>query len=317
MQIKKISDLSVVTVFLENTFSSPTHWPEWNQVVSRYHSTDFYYLGCYEDGDLTGICPIHETRTGRLSKLFSGQFNYIPYGGWLMKEGSAGKNIEFPLKRNQSVTVYSLPEFPFYSQQVVNPQSDERFVTLIIDLLKPEEDILSSDIDSKRRNMIRKAEKNGVVIRGMEKSGLPSFYDHYLSFTGKTGLKAVPQDMLSGLLFETENIHFKVLAAYQNEVFMGSVILVYDKDYALYWMGINAKEAQNLGQGELLQWESIRFLKSAGCRIYDLCYVEKTRLPAIYEFKKGFSKTEVSIHQYSRAGSLYKVINRLSKWKVL
>jgi lipid II:glycine glycyltransferase (peptidoglycan interpeptide bridge formation enzyme) len=73
-------------------------------------------------------------------------------------------------------------------------------------------------------------------------------------------------------------------------------VMAYDKSFAMYWLGLNAEKMPNLGQGELLQWEAILKAKSAGCITYDLCYIEKERLPKIYEFKKGFSQFEVPVH---------------------
>ena len=93
MIIKKLTDFNLVEQFLTNTFSSPTHWPEWNILISELYKTKFYYLGAFENGKLIGICPIHEEIKGILKNLYSGQFHYIPNGGWIFNKKTYVKNI--------------------------------------------------------------------------------------------------------------------------------------------------------------------------------------------------------------------------------
>ena len=43
-----------------------------------------------------------------------------------------------------------------------------------------------------------------------------------------------------------------------------------------------------MGQNELIQWHVIQWLKTSGCRMYDMVGIEKERLPNIALFKMGF-----------------------------
>ena len=90
-------------------------------------------------------------------------------------------------------------------------------------------------------------------------------------------------------------------------------MIIYDKDYAIYWLGINCNNIPNNGQGEMLQWEAIKYAKSKGCKYYDLCFIEKEKLPHIYEFKKGFSKWEVEVPYIMQKPLAYRFINRIKK----
>ena len=67
------------------------------------------------------------------------------------------------------------------------------------------------------------------------------------------------------------------------------------------------------GQGELLHWESIKLSKSLGTKFYDLCNLEKSKLPGIYRFKTGFSKEIYQYPKYSKKSTGFKLLNRL-KW---
>jgi len=98
----------------------------------------------------------------------------------------------------------------------------------------------------------------------------------------------------------------------QNET-IANVVIVYDKDYSIYWLGNHADNAPNSGQGELLQWEVIKRMKEKGCSYYDLCYIEKKRLPHIYKFKSGFCKNEVSVPHIVYKSLPFNVSNKLYK----
>ena len=114
-------------------------------------------------------------------------------------------------------------------------------------------------------------------------------------------------------LNKTENINILYLWAIFEEKTLAITVIIYDKDYAIYWLGINGKDMPNNGQGEMLQWEAIKYVKFKGCKYYDLCYIEKERLPHIYEFKKGFSDWEVEVPLLTQKPLTYKVISKTRK----
>lgn len=54
MTIKKLTNFDLVENFLQNNFSLPTHWPEWNLLVSKIYGSNFYYLGAFHENILMG-----------------------------------------------------------------------------------------------------------------------------------------------------------------------------------------------------------------------------------------------------------------------
>jgi hypothetical protein len=312
MDIKKSTDFSLIEKFLSNNFSVPTHWPEWNQVISKYYNTDFYYLTAWRSNELIGICPLHDDRHKVRNNLYSGQFLNIPYGGWIFKEKTTIDKSFFKLKFNQLVQVFSLP---LANDTIGLPSFNKTksFATLLIDLKKDEDWLWENCVDSKRRNMIRKALKNELTVDVVSKENYLFFYEFYKEANTRYGLPIHSPDCLSDLFFSTTKNRFHASFVKHEGVILSSHVMAYDKDYSLYWLGLNAAKAPNMGQGELLQWEAIRYAKKAGCSIYDLCYIEKERLPAIYEFKKGFAKKEVSINYFEIKPLSYKILNKLLK----
>lgn len=296
-----------MTEFLLDNFSSPTHWPEWNLLVSKYFNTLFYYFGLYENDQLVGICPVHETKSGLLRSLRSGQFHYIPNGGWLASKQLQIDASHIPIPFNARFECYALPlldDFGVKYSHVV-----KSFQTLIIDLKKSEDEIWSETINSKRRNMIRKAQKEGVSIIADNKI-LYEFYSVYSESCTVHRIESLPFKFFTELTENTSSVHFLPLVSFYNREPTGMLGLIYDKDYSVYWLGGTKTNSHNFGQGEMLQWEAIRHSKTIGCKYYDLCYVEKDKLPSVYEFKKGFSKTEIKIPYLVRKQFLFRVFNK-------
>jgi lipid II:glycine glycyltransferase (peptidoglycan interpeptide bridge formation enzyme) len=81
---------------------------------------------------------------------------------------------------------------------------------------------------------------------------------------------------------------------------LAGVVLLRNRYFCHYWLGAGKKSAENLGQGEILQWEAIKWAKQMGCQYYDMCVVESERLPNIARFKMGFSRTTVPFYCITR-----------------
>lgn len=309
IRIEICNDFDIINDFLSKNFSSPTHWPEWNLVVEKFFNTNFYYLCAFYEDELIGICPVHEVNYYLLKNLYSGQYHYIPYGGWILSEKFKNFEIKhFKVKNFSFLQAFCLPEVPEFKFSLSFKKN--YFKTLIIDLNKDLNTIWNNCIDSKRRNMIRKAEKNNLKINILKNYLSEDWYNLYYETSKLNNLKILPQDFFKDLFSYAQNISFLIINAEYNNEIISNAIIVYDKFYAIYWLGNNSKK-YNLGQSELIQWNAIKQTKYFGCKYYDLCFIEKERLPKIYEFKKGFSKWEVEIPLLISKGIKYKFLNKL------
>jgi hypothetical protein len=310
MKVQRLTDKDhqLVTEFLRGTFSSPTHWPGWNSLVSRYYSTDFYYYGLVEGGALQGIFPVHEVRQGLIACLQSGQFHYIPYGGWIKATDARGTAPDIPVRAASRLECFALPAVGEFGY--LYPKATESFSTMIVDLARDESAIWSGSVDSKRRNMVRKALKSGVTVASGE-AVMADFYRLYEEGARLNGLTPMSRDFLTELEASGGDVQFIPYVAFKSDRPVGALGLIHDKDYAIYWLGATDRQSPGLGQGEILQWEAIRYSRRGGCRYYDLCFVDRERLPGIYEFKKGFSDRTVTVPYLNRRRFSYKVLNKI------
>ena len=78
-----------------------------------------------------------------------------------------------------------------------------------------------------------------------------------------------------------------------------------------YWKGASKEGVKNEGQGDLLQWETIKYAKENGARYYDLCVIDFENLPQIAKFKMGFAKKITPFYTNSYSSALYKIVNRI------
>lgn len=309
MQIKRISNPEAVK-FLQKNFSSPTHWPEWNELVVKYYGTEFYYLGYFERSDFVGICPFHQVKHKSFLKTrFSGQFRMIPNGGWIFSRPIELSGSFFRGRWNVASQVFSMPLLPELN---VNYSGDKAIMrTLIVDLSQDEEEIWQTNLDPKKRNKVRKALKENIIIeKAKDIEGIKVFYALYEKSTREYHENLLPIDFFKDLLFKSNNIEFDIFLAKHNGQQIANVGIVSDNNYSFYWLGNILKGTRNLGQGDALQWHVIKEMKKKGCKYYDLCYIEPERLPGVYEFKKGFSNTEVPIVYFNRKSISYRMINR-------
>jgi lipid II:glycine glycyltransferase (peptidoglycan interpeptide bridge formation enzyme) len=104
----------------------------------------------------------------------------------------------------------------------------------------------------------------------------------------------------------------KVFLAKKKEEVLAGLILLRNRFICHYWFSAIKKNYENLGQGDLLQWEAIKWSKAMGSRYYDLCVVEPERLPDIAHFKLGFSKNLVPFYLITKKSLLYRACSKFN-----
>lgn len=316
--MKKISriyknDFQYIESFLKNSFSSPTHWPDWNLLISKEYNSDFFYFACYEDNNLIGVIPVHSVKKGLVYKLMSGpRLFYMPYGGWIFNKKVNIEECFIDIQKNESLEIFSLPVLNEFNAGYDNYQLLKLYETNIIDLKKSEDEIWNG-FSSQKRYKIRKAKRNGIQIEEINDITFSSFYNFYEKTNIRYGLENITEKFFNELIINSKNIRVDFLTAKSENEIIGSVILLSDKDFSFYWIGTRVEKAPNTGYFDLLHWEMIKKAKSFGCKYYDTCYLEKERLPNIYRFKIGFSDNVVPVFNVIEKPGLFRVINKIQK----
>ena len=311
------NEITEIECFLDANFSTTFHDPDFNHVVSNVFKTDFFYDAAYNDGgELVGLCPYHSLRKGLLTMTYSNPAMYgVPYGGWIIK--CQGVSVIELLKHSkisciEAITYWSVPQLNNNGYSRV--KNKKRFQTAIISLQQDEDSIWHKVINSKRRNMIRKAMKNNVEI---EKVDCTRFEEYYRLTQKKVPcghMKTKLREYYTGILKQyIPKRKAMILLAKVRSNYVAGVIVLRNKHIAHYWLGASRKNVDNLGQGELLQWEAIRWAKRNGSGYYDLCVIEPERLPNIATFKLGFSKETVPFYCITKRTLAYRALSKLQR----
>ena len=174
--------------------------------------------------------------------------------------------------------------------------------TLVLDLQKSEEEILSA-MKPKTRYNIRLAEKKGVEISStmFEEKSFEDFWKLIQETSERDGIvshsKAYYQKMLESLGADGDLKCFLYLARYEGQVIAANIVLIFGA-YAVYLHGASSNANRNLMAPYLLQWRQIRDARAAGCRVYDFWGItvdgENPKWSGITRFKQGFGGREIS-----------------------
>jgi len=294
------------------------HETMFNEILSEFIKSHLYYYFIYKSNILMALCPFHKRKRGLLSEYDSGLLNFeIPYGGWVHL-----KDLKIDLLLSLIKPVF-LEKYNYFT----NIDIDNTFAniqalkywTAIINLQKKIEDIWKNTLDSQRRNKIRKAQKNNILISQHGIEAIDKFYSLLKDMNKKTGMISKNKEFYKKILKKySPNKASIFLATHNNEVLAG-VFLFGNKNVMHYWQGASVLNSGNFGQGELLQWEAIKWCVQNEMKYYDLCYLfsqkqldEKAEKQLrIAQFKLGFAKELVPFYYYTKKTFSFRVINRI------
>jgi lipid II:glycine glycyltransferase (peptidoglycan interpeptide bridge formation enzyme) len=168
--------------------------------------------------------------------------------------------------------------------------------TYRIDLTQTMESI-KSNFDSKNRNVINKAIKEGVEVsvNSLDKQKLFEFFKHSLD----TANANVYEEELKNIFlkFADESNSFYMVARKSGEI-VGSVFCVYDKTTCYYLLGGVDKGSGVNGVNNLLVQQSIEKAKELNCAIFDF---EGSMLKGVEKFFRSFGPQLIPYYTVNKA----------------
>jgi lipid II:glycine glycyltransferase (peptidoglycan interpeptide bridge formation enzyme) len=175
--------------------------------------------------------------------------------------------------------------------------------TIWIDL-KPSEEALFANLDKDTRNLVRRAEKDGVVV--VESRDIGNFYLLWAEHAKRKRFFVPFEKEMSALWKSFDEKHLLV-AKYKGEISAAAVLLGY-KDTLYYSFAASSDLGRKSHATYLLLWEALRRAKGWGYRKLDLEGVadpkvgRTRRWVGFSNFKRGFGGREV---QYAGSFSKY------------
>ncbi|MBN2545871.1 MAG: peptidoglycan bridge formation glycyltransferase FemA/FemB family protein [Spirochaetes bacterium] len=191
--------------------------------------------------------------------------------------------------KNQNIDFIIQP--PTYAVFNVYPKNSlsAEFGSFVIDLAETEEKIWSN-IHSKHKNVIRNAEKKGVIIkRGVEY--LDTAYELYINTLKRSNINGSSKDKIINLVNNIRS-NIEIFVAFSDGKAQGCAIMPYSS-YSAYYIYGGSIEKPLTGAMNLLHWEALKYFKSKKVRFYDFAGARinpqaGTKYESLQKFKSRF-----------------------------
>lgn len=181
------------------------------------------------------------------------------------------------------------------NQRVASSQMKTFFSrhTVSLDLSQSEDDIWMKQISSKNRNMIRKAEKEGVsIVESDDYDTFKRLYDGTMTNLHAEDFYFFPQAYYDEYKQTFEGKSMLCLAMFDGKPIAGSMFMFSD-DYAHYHLSGRDREYSRYAANNLILWYAIRKAKECGCKwLHFGGGTTGEEDDSLLKFKKEFSKTE-------------------------
>ena len=294
---------------------------EWNDIVRSFPNHDVYYLSGYckafeVHGD--GAPELLYYEEGMLRAIYvymkrqiaSGMVDTVTpygYGGVLFDGDTSTQNIELFGKaferqmQNDGVVSNFVRYHPVLKNAGPMKQISEVIdlgKTIAIDLSSPE--IIWENIHSKNRNMIRKAEKNGIEIKhGKGMDLLEKFMEIYNKTMDKDHAEAyyyfkLPfYESIHNDLYDNYEMFY---AEYEGKIIAMS-IMIFANGRLNYHLSGSDIEYRNLAPSNLLLYKAALWGCEQGMKTFHLGGGVGSGEDNLYKFKAAFNK--ISDYQFS------------------
>lgn len=298
------------------------HSAEWDEIVQGFAEYDIYYLSGYVkafmihgDGDPfllyyegNGLKAVYVYM--RRHTAIEGVYDSVTpygYGGVLFDGDASEKNKaafwqEFLAAMEQEHIVDNFVRYHpvLKNAEPMKPISNviDLGKTIAMDLATPE--LIWDNIHSKNRNMIRKAEKNGIVIehgKGME------LFEKFIEIYNATMDKDHAEEYYYFKLPFYESIHNDLrdnyemfYAIYEGQIIAMSIMIFANGRMNYHLSGSNI-EYRNLAPSNLLLYKAALWGSEQGFKTFHLGGGVGSGEDNLYKFKAAFNK--VSDYQFS------------------
>jgi CelD/BcsL family acetyltransferase involved in cellulose biosynthesis len=291
------------------TLTAPSVYqqPAWCRAVEE--GVGYGTVGVLSEAD----CPLalivyFETRRGPFRLIGSplpGSFTSYQRPVWLAA-GSEGARHEilvgqrdFLRRRGYSSIEWWMPERDPGLEAIARAMGGSviEVPTLLLDI-EPSAEAMWKKMDSRGRNMVRKAERAGVVVRRCE--GTDDEVSRYYrmlegTFAKSSRRPAHPQGFYRALvrgLVPADRLLF--VAAEAGGRVLAMAVFVHDTEEMCFLSGTSLPDVAAYAPNNLLQWYAIRFAVERGLRVYDL---GGTGTAAVERFKRSVGARP---HRYAK-----------------
>ncbi len=188
--------------------------------------------------------------------------------------------------------------------------------TVYLDLKLSLDEIWMQQFSSKNRNMIRKAEKEGVsVIECDDYEVFRKLYDRTMTDLSAENYYFFPQKYYDEYKTAFKNNSLLCFAVLDSKVIAGSMFM-FSHDYAHYHLSARDRNYSKYAANNLILWHGIQRARERGCRWFHFGGgTTGEENDSLLMFKESFSKNKAEfwIGKHIRNHEIYNII--ISQWK--
>lgn len=292
----------------------------WDSVVREFDQYDVYYLSGYakssglcdegepilvlaESDSMKAINVVLRRDVSRapalIGKIEENRFfdftTPYGYGGWLV-QGTGDFCQLFVEYESYCVQNGVVSEFMRFHPVLKNDSFVSGFYDVMdlgpsVALNLDSHEVVWSNITSKNRNMIRKAQKNGVEIRYGSSAELYAafrkIYEETMNRDNADSFYYFPQTMYESLLNNLAD-NAKVFYAILNDEIIAASIIIYANGNLNYHLSGSVEMYRNLAPGNLLLYEVASWGVDRGFKVFHLGAGVGAREDGLFKFKKSF-----------------------------
>ncbi len=286
----------------ENTFLQSWNWGEFNKNTGER----IWRAGIFEDDNLRAVALVIKVKARR------GSFLFVPQGMIMNKEleimnhelwnlffeylKNLGEEEEVgfvrisPLLDNTKENLEVFKSYGFRSAPIhmMHPE-----VTWVLDITKSEDEIMK-EMRKTHRNLIRRAEKEGVeIIKSADEKYLKAFYSIHEETVRRHKFVPFSYEYIKSEIdaFKGDN-QIEIFSAKYKGKIISSAIIVFYGDQAFYHHGASSSEYGKIPSSYLNLWEAIKEAKKRGSKTFNFYGIveNKPNHPwnGLSKFKMGF-----------------------------
>lgn len=300
------------------SMSMYSHTWEWKELLRKELGVENLSLVAEKDNELIGVYPafIVPIKNHKLldklidyNKILSSPYELTwDYGGPCLLDKYA--NIDFikqlilemeNLAREKKIILIKISPFDDFFLKEILIQNGYRIsprLTSIIDL-KLDSEVLASNLKSDTKKGIKRSEREGVVIKEVNASGIKDAYDCLSTLHNFLDVYLPPFNFFSAI-YDTfsSNKRVKFFVAYLGDKpIASSVCFYFNKICTERYRGTNP-EYRKLYPDNALVWNSIIDAKKNGCEIFDFGGLPSDENNGIYFFKVRWGGITKNIDWY-------------------
>lgn len=235
--------------------------PQFLQVVRNTYNFKVYYLTCDRNNELTGIASFYE-KPGLIGRK---SLESVPGGVWT-KDSASEKFLIDELKKVARKNNLSGPYFKDLYRSLNTNKSSKIVYRAVLELPKDEEQLTAS-YSSNLRRKIRKAKRNGLVVR--ESKEIDKFYHIWAHNMRDLGTPVISFTFFRNIKEFFELNSFLLSVEKGNEC-IGGVILLKLGDRVIDPYISCLRSTLNLYPNNLLYHEMLLWGIKQKCRYFDL-----------------------------------------------